>query len=137
MTELDKALEIFQQDMEDEKNQSQFFDLFLNSTLYIPTHENKDAEGELQSTPLVVTADEHDFLMLFDSEERLKDWAEDDVPFVAVPGHVVALNSPSPLHWMLNYGTDHSKPFVPDEIAWLKKAVDACIEAQKKEQAEG
>lgn len=128
MTALDKALQVFQQDMHDQKNQSQFFDLFLNSTLYIPTSEEKAAEGEAKghSAPLVITAEERDYLMLFDSEERLKEWAQEEVTFVAVPGHVVAVNSPSPLHWMLNYGCEYSKQFVPDEIAWLKKAVDAC-----------
>jgi peptidyl-prolyl cis-trans isomerase C len=69
--------------------------------------------------------------MLFDTEERLKSWATDDVKWVGVPGYVLAATTMPPLHWALNVGTEHSKQFLPDEIAWLREVVERCNEAAK------
>lgn len=125
MNEFDKALQDFLQDMDDQERQSRFFDLFLNTTFYIPTIEQKDDEEETgKAAPLVLSAEDRDFLMLFDSEKRLTEWAQQEAPCVAVPGHVLATNTPENLHWMLNYGCDPSKEFTPPEIAWLQKAVE-------------
>ncbi|WP_432823400.1 SseB family protein [Trichloromonas sp.] len=132
MTELDKALEAFQQDMDDTKNQSLFFDLFLNSHFHIPTIDSKDLPGGEESVepghavPLIIEAEGNDYLMLFDTEERLYDWAKAKVSYVVVAGHVVAEMSESPLHWALNVGTECSKEFVPAEISWLRDIVVKC-----------
>ncbi len=132
MTDLDKALEAFQQDMDDTKNQSLFFDLFLNSHLYVPIVDSKDLPGGADSVepghavPLIVEAEGNDYMMLFDTEERLHAWAQTKANYVVVAGHVVAEMSESPLHWALNVGSDSSKVFVPDEIAWLRDIVEKC-----------
>ena len=76
--------------------------------------------------PLVIEAEGHDYLMIFDSRERLESWAETGVPFVEVPGHVLAATTLPPLRWALNVGTDYSKSFLPDEIAWLRDVVEQC-----------
>ena len=133
MTELDQALEVLRQDINDAKNQSHFYDLFLNATFFVPSldeqpHDGADAtmdEGEV--LPLVIEADGNDYLMLFDTRERLNAWAQADAPCVEVPGHVLAATTMPPLHWALNVGTEHSKQFHPEEIAWLKEVVDRCI----------
>jgi hypothetical protein len=132
MTDFDKALQIFQQDMQDPQNQSQFYDLFLNATLYIPTlDEQAVAEAAEPATkwhavPLIIEAEGNDYLMLFDSEERLRNWAQAEVGFVEVPGHVLAATSTPPLHWALNVGSEPSKQFLPEEIAWLREVVERC-----------
>lgn len=132
MTEMDKALEVFRQDTDNPKNQSHFYDLFLNSTFYIPTaseeilDEAAKAAEQGYAMPLIIEADGKDYLMLFDSEERLNNWAQADVRFVTVPGYAIAATTPSSLHWAMNVGTDSSKEFVPDEIAWLKGVVEQC-----------
>lgn len=125
MSEFDTTLEAFLQDMDDSEKQSRFFDLFLNTTLYLPVHDEKsDAQAdESGKAPLVLSAEGRDFLMLFDTEERLYAWAQREVPIVAVPGHVLALNTPAGIHWMLNYGSEPCKAFSPEEIAWLERAV--------------
>ncbi len=140
MTELDKALEAFQQDMDDTKKQSAFFDLFLNSHFFIPTVDSKDLPDGAESVeaghavPLIVDGEGDDYLMLFDTEERLYSWAEAKANYVVVAGHVVAEMSEPPLHWALNVGTEFPKQFVPDEIAWLREIVEKCnIEAAKTE----
>ncbi|NIQ94839.1 MAG: SseB family protein [Desulfuromonadales bacterium] len=124
MSEFDKALQAFLQDMDDQEKQARFFDLFLNTTLYVPTcEEGEGEEKQGKVAPLVLSADGRDYLMLFDTEQRLTDWAQQEAPCVAVPGHAIAANTPANLHWMLNYGCEPSKQFTPQEIAWLQKAV--------------
>lgn len=132
MTELDKALEALQKNKRNHENQSRFYDLFLNSDFYIPTkmgqepQDEGDAKAYPHGMPLVIEAEGDDFLVLFDTRERLYDWAQCEAPFLIVPGHVIAETSNPPLHWVLNLNTEHMKIFVPDEIAWLKDAVLRC-----------
>lgn len=131
MTELDQALETLRQDMNDPKNQSQFYDLFLNATFHVPTlPEEVVQEGQEnaagQALPLIMESEGNDYLMLFDSRERLLAWTGEEVASVEVPGHVLAATSQPPLHWALNVGTEYSKQFLPDEIAWLREVVERC-----------
>jgi hypothetical protein len=138
MTELDKALATFQQN-EEEGGRTQFYDLFLNSTFFVPTHEDQSqgAAGETPQghvVPLIIEAGGNDYLMLFDMEERLRNWAQAEVNFIEVPGHVIAAMSTPPLHWALNVGTELSKEFFPEEIAWLREVVAHCDAQAEQEQ---
>jgi hypothetical protein len=139
MTELDKALRVFQEATED-TSRSKFYDLFLNTTFFVPTHEDQgqSAEGDDASqghvVPLIIEAGGNDYLMLFDSEERLRNWAQAEVNFIEVPGHVIAAMSTPPLHWALNVGTESSKEFLPEEIAWLREVVERCDALAQQEQ---
>lgn len=132
MTELDKALEILRKDMRDPKSQSKYFDIFLNSNFFVPTLDEKEMAGlesgvaEAEVLPLVIESDGNDYLMLFDSKERLHAWAQAEVECVEVPGYILAATTRPPLHWALNVGTEYSKQFLPDEIAWLRDAVERC-----------
>ena len=130
-TALDSALVELRLDMNNPKAQSKYYDLFLNTTFYVPTLDEQqltagDTPAEGQVLPLVMEADGNDYLMLFDTQERLKSWSEGGGRWVEVPGHVLAATSMPPLHWALNVGTDYSKQFLPDEIAWLREAVERC-----------
>jgi hypothetical protein len=132
MTELDQALDAMRRDMNDLKSQSTFYDLFLNATFFVPTLNGRDADGAAEAVPdgevipLVIEAEGNDYLMLFDRQERLYAWAETEVESVEVPGHVLAATTEPPLHWALNVGTPYTKQFLPDEIAWLRDAVERC-----------
>jgi hypothetical protein len=129
MTELDQALDKF---IRDDKEQAQYYDLILNTDFYIPTLEDEMAAGKTAVAendtidPIILEADEKSYLMLFDSEKRLSAWAKSPVAFVVLPGHAIAAMTPPDLHWAVNVGTDFSKEFVPDEIAWLKETVEKC-----------
>lgn len=134
MTGLDQALQTLRVDMDDAKRQSTFYDLFLNTTFCVPTLDQQELDDasaleEGQVLPLIIESDGNDYLMIFDSEERLKAWAEDDVKWVEVPGYVLAVTTMPPLHLALNVGTEYSKQFLPDEIAWLREVVERCNEA--------
>ena len=138
---LDQALLALRQDMNDAASQSKFYDLFLNTTFCVPAFDSQElgsnappAEGEV--LPLIIEADGNDYLMIFDSEERLKNWAGDDVKWVGVPGHVLAATTMPPLHLAMNVGTEHSKQFYPDEIAWLREMVERCEQAAAQEHPE-
>lgn len=139
LSDLDQALLKLRQDMNDPKSQSRFYDLFLNTTFCVPTLDSpdiiKDAQVEDgQVLPMIMESDGNDYLMLFDSEERLKGWSEKDVKWVGVPGYVLAATAAPPLHWALNVGTEYSKQFLPDEIAWLREVVEQCNAAAEKEE---
>jgi SseB protein N-terminal domain len=128
MTELDQALERLWQDTEVPAAQVAFYDLFLNTTFYVPTADGESSSGGCGSktsmAPLVVEYEGEDYLVLFDREERLTGWAEKTLPYAEVPGHVLVKMSVPDLYWALNVGTEHAKQFVPDEIAWLKEIVN-------------
>lgn len=131
MTELDKALEALKENPDDRKAQSGFYDLFLNSGFFVPiineTIKNEDGTTEENAeVPLILENDGTDFLVFFDEQQRLNDWAEEEAPCVKLPGHVITEMSTPELHWALNVGTDHFKTFVPDEIDWLKDVVTRC-----------
>ena len=132
MTELDQALAALRLDMEDPKGQSAYYDLFLNTVFFVPTVSSEihglpmDQLDEGSVMPLVIEAEGSDYLMLFDTRERLNTWAQAEVDFVEVPGHVVAANTMPPLQWALNVGTEYSKRFLSEEIAWLKDVVAQC-----------
>ena len=133
MTGLDQALQTLRLDMDDAKSQSKYYDIFLNTTFYVPTLDQQEPGGEsaeeMEALPLVIESDGNDYLILFDTEERLKSWAADNAKWVGVPGHVLAATTRPPLHWALNVGTEYSKQFLPDEIAWLRDVVERCNEA--------
>lgn len=140
LTGLDSALAELRLDMENAKKQSKFYDLFLNATFYVPSLDTNNMSPDAppleegQVLPMIMESDGDDYLMLFDTKERLQSWAEPDVCWVEVPGHVLAATSMPPLHWALNVGTDYSKQFNPDEIAWLREVVERCNAAAEAEQ---
>ncbi|WP_246545749.1 SseB family protein [Pelotalea chapellei] len=134
MTELDQALQELRVDAADAKRQSKYYDLFLNTSFYVPTVDPQElpeesAAEEGQVLPLIIESEGNDYLMIFDTEERLKNWTKNEVKWVGVPGHVLAATTMPPLHLALNVGTEYSKQFVPDEIAWLREVVERCNEA--------
>ena len=143
MSQLDDALVVLREDMENTKSQSRYYDVFLNATFFVPTVDHTPTEDEAaeaaeategQVAPLIMESEGNDYLMLFDSLERLKAWAKEEVTYVEVPGHILALTSAAPLHWALNVETDYAKPFIPAEIAWLKEVVEQCNAQSEKEQ---
>ncbi|HBG04480.1 MAG: hypothetical protein A2075_24680 [Geobacteraceae bacterium GWC2_58_44] len=141
MSQLDDALVELRQDMDNPKIQSNYYDLFLNTTFFVPTMEEDltpDQAAEVANSgrvaPLIIESGGNDYLVLFDSKERLYAWAKKEASYVEVPGHVLAATSAPPLHWALNMDTEYSKPFIPPEIAWLKDAVEKCNAEAAKQQ---
>ena len=126
MTPLDRALEVARKQPE---KQSDFYNLFLKTEIFIPTHDVPVKEGRRRAgseetlRPIIIESDGQQYLMLFDSKERLSAWADREVGFVAMPGHAVVQMMGPDIRWALNAGTDHLKVFVPEEIKWLKDSL--------------
>lgn len=127
MEKLDEALINLRQDMRDQKKQSEFYDLFLNSKFFVPILDQAELPEQAGGVlPLITEADGNDYLMLFSSQQRLQAWDSEQTRFIEVPGHLLALGTQPPLHWALNVGTEFSKQFHPEEIAWLRQSVEHC-----------
>jgi hypothetical protein len=117
MTQLDAA---YTAAKHDNNKKPDFYNLFLNTELYIATHETQEANS---FSPLLMESNGIKYLMLFDTEERLANWAKKEVAYAAVPGHTLVETVGTDYHWALNAGTEFVKTFVPDEIQWLKGVV--------------
>lgn len=131
MTDIDQALADLRANPRDFKAQAGFYDLFLNSLFFVPTiHEEVDIDGqgtkEKIEVPLIIEEEDTDYLVFFDNQQRLNDWAEKEVPCLQLPGHVLTEMTPEALHWAMNIGTEFNKQFHPEEIAWLKDVVAKC-----------
>ena len=97
--------------------------MVLASDFYVPlkSDESQAANGTLESVrPLVLESEGKNYMMLFDSEERLTAWAKEEAPFAVLSGKLAAEISTRDLHWALNIGSGFAKEFVPEEIAYLK-----------------
>ena len=128
MTKIDDAIKL---STEDENTWPDFYNLFLNSHFYVPIHEEQGKNAQEDGVlPVLVEANDNTYLMLFDTVDRLKAWANEKTKYLPVTGHGITEMSSSDIYWALNYGTDLQKFFEPDEIAWLKTVVRKAKEAE-------
>lgn len=139
MTSLDKALKELYDDPENTDKRHHFYSLFLQTNFLVPTFDEEKgdmARGEGEPTdpqsalPLIMEADGNDFMLLFDHEDRVVAWAEEGVKCITIPGYVAVTMATDELHLAMNVGTDYSKQFVPEEIAWLKEVVEKSKDAE-------
>ncbi len=133
MTPLDKAMKSLHEDPDNIEHRNHFYSLFLQTSFFVPTFDEESGdmakgdgpvEDPEKALPLIMEADGNNYLMLFDHEDRVVDWAEEGVKCVSLPGYVAIAMATEDLHLAMNVGTDYSKQFVPEEIAWLKKIVE-------------
>lgn len=123
MTALDEALEKY---IADDNEQAQYYDLILNTDFYIPiTDDGSDTPIEEREhvTPLVLESDGKHYILLFDNEERVNNWAKKPVDYIILAGYEMVKHTPADLHWAVNIGNERAKEFVPDEISWLKSSL--------------
>ncbi|BCR06543.1 hypothetical protein DESUT3_36120 [Desulfuromonas versatilis] len=134
MNELDKALDKY---IQDANEQGPYYELVLNTQFFIPTNDEQAWAGKTEIAanesiaPIIVQSEGKRYMMLFDSEQRLSQWAKKQVSYAVLPGHAIAGMTPPGLHWAVNIGSGFAKEFVPDEIAWLKKLVSQSDETQE------
>ena len=121
MTALDKALEKY---IADENKQGQYYDLVLSTDFYIPIkNDGSDAPIEEREsvTPLVFESEGKHYVLMFDSEERVKSWSKQPIKYMLLAGYEMAKHTPAGIHWAINLGGQFAKEFVPDEINYLKQ----------------
>lgn len=125
-TDLDKALA---EGMRNEDARIDYYTLLLNSKLYLATWDTPDepeiitSSGSEEISPVIIDNEEGRFVMLFDTEKRLADWAQREAGYVVMQGYDVLRTIGTQLSWALNIGTDHIKIFTPDELQWLQENV--------------
>lgn len=113
--------------MKDGVKARQFYGLFLQTDIFIPTHDAPEAEEARQAdddeviNPIILENEGDKILLLFDQLERLQNFAHRELGYVVLPGHVILDSMPEGLRWVLNHGTDNAKEFVPEEIDYLKR----------------
>jgi len=128
VTPIDQALAAFYTDPENVDTRNDFYRLFLNTDFYLPTFDEATGgvatgDGAEQALPLIMESDGNDYMMIFDSQERVAAWSEEGVFCITLPGSVLVEMATEGLHLAMNVGSDHSKQFIPEEIAWLKEVV--------------
>ncbi len=127
MTDLDKALAALNANPEDLNAKMNFYGLFLSTIFFVPIKKISAAEEGAEKgveLPLIIENDGSDFLVFFDEQKRLNDWAEKHVPCAQMPGYVLVEISSPEVCWAMNVGTDHDKQFGPEEIAWLRGVIE-------------
>ncbi len=130
MTPLDQA---YVAAMQDETKQLEYYNLLLNTELFMPIYDIPENGEEQQITendtisPLILVFEDEKYLVLFDTQEKLTNWVEGGIDFeigvVGLPGHAVIEMMSTDINWALNVGTEHTKTFVPDELELLKELV--------------
>ncbi len=124
MSLLDTAL--LEANIDSEKKVA-YYNLFLNSEIFIPTLDNpkeefkRVVEEKQIFKPIITESEGKKYLMLFDSQDKMSAWVKKDIGFVALQGRVLFdIFQDSSLTWMLNFGTDHVKVFSPEEIQQVR-----------------
>ena len=126
MTSLDKAL---QAALADRSKAGEFYNVFLQANLFIPTHDKPEAEGQRRASedetfnPIILENEGIKVLLIFDQLERLEAFANRDLGYIVLPGHVIVDSIPEGINWVLNHGTDHVKEFALEEIQFLKSQI--------------
>lgn len=121
----------------DETKQAEFYEHFLNTNVYIPTwnkpeEQNAEAANQnegVQIQPVIMEDEGTNYIILFDTEERLNAWAQSDIHFVAMQGAMVLETFRSQFHLILNLGQESNKIFKPEEIEWLLKHISPAGQA--------
>jgi len=114
-----------------ESGQAIFYNLFLNSDLFFPTHDHaigdanprRSKEGETFK-PIMIEHQGKVILPIFDSVERLQNWARREVNYICMPGHALVRSIQGGVFFVLNTGTEYAKEFVPDELKWLRDSIE-------------
>lgn len=133
-TKLDEAVKMAAEDYEAHGNN--FYDLFLNSMIYVPTWDLPEKLGGMitgdnhEIQPIIIEDDGRKYIMLFDHENRITEWTANseeprEIGVVGMTGYDVLKTFNSDVHMMLNVVSDYMKEFVPDEIDWLLQNLEA------------
>ena len=130
MTELDEVISKAFASEGKKEDVNKVYLTLLRTPLIIPVE--KMAEEEISSEeepfkPLFARLDEKYFMLAFDTVDRLKGWANDQVEaidFVEISGRDLIAGINAGVYLCLNVGSKYYKEFSPDEVQQLKKVVE-------------
>lgn len=126
-SELDQLLAKAHDNPGEEKYEHAYYELFLNSDLYIPTvskPKNGDefTKEDKEIDAIVLPNEGKNFVMIFDDPDDLMEWAQHDVGILKLRGHQILSMFSSDMHFMLNILSDQPREFTPEEVQWLLSA---------------
>lgn len=127
MTLLDKALEAARGN---KGKAAEFYNLFLSAQIFVPTGSDEPEEEtsigyrrlEQEETIrfLVLNDEDGALIPVFESADRLAEWAGQEMRYVALAGHVLVNSLHPDARLVFNPGTDNGKIFEAEELSWLR-----------------
>jgi hypothetical protein len=132
MTDLDKLIAAAYASEGKQDDVNKVYLSFLRSGLLIPVEklpEGKVIDPESDEEPfkpLFADVDGSYFMLVFDTVERLRAWAGDQmdlIDYVEISGRYIVAGLSDQVYLGLNIGAEFYKEFSPDEVQQLKKIV--------------
>lgn len=108
----------------------------LKTQLYLPIKKDVEVTEDEPFSPLHAVIDGNYFLLVFDTEERLANWAGDNldqINYVEITGRDVIAGISDSVYLCLNHGSEFYKEFSPDEVKKLKMIVSRIDQFKTKE----
>jgi hypothetical protein len=130
MTELDQviAAAFASQGKQDDANK--VYLTLLRTPLFIPVKKTDPTLNHIDEqepfSPLFAKIDDNYFMLVFDTLERLTQWAGDqfsEIDYVEISGKDAVAGISEKAFLCLNMGTEFYKEFSPDEVKRLKTIV--------------
>ena len=123
-TALDRA---FDDARADKEKAGVYYNLFLNTDLFLPTRP-PDPGDTKDTVNLLLVQNEHGlFLPAFDTKERLEAWAQGPVTHLTVRCHLLIKSMGKEQQVVLNAGTGRARGFGTKELDWLRRIVDEAM----------
>lgn len=129
MTPYDRAHAAMEANPENEALRLAVYDRLADAELFLLLEE--EPEGE-DIRPQLFSADEGDFVLAFDLEERLAEFADEPMPYAALPGRVIAQHLVGEnIGLGVNLGVAASAMLLPPEaLEWLTDTLTHAPEAR-------
>ncbi|WP_417807941.1 SseB family protein [Thioclava sp.] len=131
MTPYDRAHAAMLAEPDNESKRLAIYDRLADAELFLLLESEPEDEN---ITPQVFAADEGDFVLVFDTEERMAEFADAAQPYAALPGRVIAQHLVGEgIGLGVNLGVAESAMLLPPEaLDWLTETL-----AQTPAQAQG
>ncbi|PYF09710.1 type III secretion system (T3SS) SseB-like protein [Rhodobacter viridis] len=128
-TAYDRAHAAMEAEPENEALRLAVYDRLADAELFVLLENEPDAEDDI--VPQVFETEEGDFVLAFDTEERLASFSEEPVPYAALPGRVIAqVLAGEGVGLGVNLGVADSAMLLPPEaLEWLTHTLTHVPEA--------
>jgi hypothetical protein len=127
MSELDELIQTAFANPGRQEDVNKVYLAILRTLLFVPVEKNSVLVSEDEPfRPLFANVNGNFFMLVFDSSERLAEWAGEhaaDMQYVEISGRDVIAGVGDQVFIGLNLGTDFYKEFSPDEVKRIKTIV--------------
>jgi hypothetical protein len=127
MTELDELIQTAYANPGRQEDVNKVYLALIRSLLFVPVEKNSVLVSEDEPfRPLFANVNGNYFMLVFDSSERLADWAGEhaaEMQYVEISGRDVIAGVGDQVFIGLNLGSEFYKEFSPDEVKRIKTIV--------------